>query len=681
MSAPQHCAMTECEPSHPTSAIPAVRLLPGWSRPEALPTGADAWMHSALGRWARRRMRAQRLFNQGHDCAARCEALTELDDTALQRLATQMRAALRRDPVAAKGQLVEALAVLGQWAARRQGTSPYAVQYMGALALHQGAMAEMATGEGKTLTVALAASLAAWSGRPCHVVTANDYLAQRDAQSMGGFYAAVGVKVASVHGKIAPPERAAIYDADVVYATPKELLADHLRDQAAWRQGQSHERQALRRWLGAPGADVPSPHVLVRGLHTAIVDEADSVFIDEAVTPLILAERRPARGLDQAVVQIAAWSQQLVRDQDYVLDGRQRSARLTHQGRERVSHWAAGLPQAWRPLPRAETLMAQALQVKHFFRSGQQYLVQDGEVVLLDEQTGRLTPGRHLSTGLHQAIEAAEGLAITEPNEASSQMSFQAFFRGFERLSGCSGTGSESAAELWRVFGLPVVRVPTHRPRQVRQATPRWCVSEAAKWQAVTDEVRQLHAQGRPVLVGVRSVVASEALASLMREQGLHVDVLNARAHELEAALVAQAGEIGRITIATNMAGRGTDIRLPDLVRAGGGLHVVIAEVNDSARVDRQLAGRCGRQGDPGSVSIWVSPEDVWVRRWMPASWQRLAPWLAHVGPTGQGWMLTASLRWAQQRHEAEAYARRLSVLQADTWVSQALPFHQGAVT
>ena len=645
-------------------------------QPQALPDGLDACVDRWIGRWQRRPVLARRLREQARQTAALCVSLQALDEAAREQALALVREALMRDPVHAQGRLVEALAWVGLLAEQTLGMRPYEVQFMGALALHHGHLAEMATGEGKTLTVGLAAVLAGWSGRPCHVVTANDYLAERDAEHLAPLFNAAGLSVGSVHAGVDVEQRPSAYDADVVYVTPKDLLADHLRDQMAARQGVPPARARLHRWLGLPVQN--SSCALVRGLHTAIVDEADSVFIDEAVTPLILSARRPALGLDDAVRRMATLAAELQPGIDFERQPRVRQVRLLDAARQRLATIADELPAVWRPAPRREELLSQALQVRHFFRAGQQYLVHEDEVVLLDEATGRMTPGRTLTAGLHQAIEAFEGLAISEPNEAMSQMSFQAFFRAFARLSGCSGTGWEAADEIWQVYRLRVVRIPTHRPRQTRYWPAQWLSDDATKWQAVATQVRALQEQGRAVLVGVRSVHASEQLAQVLRGQGLEVAVLNAEAHAEEAAIVACAGEPGRITIATNMAGRGTDVRLhPDVAKTGG-LHVVVAEVNDSARVDRQLAGRCGRQGDPGSVSTLVSAQDLLVQRFWGRGWTALVAQLHARSPRLGAWCLTQLVAWAQRRSEADAFARRLSVLKADEWMAQALPFQGG---
>lgn len=646
---------------------------------EKLPEGLDAWVDRAQGWFQRRSSASQFLWHDALRCAELCELDSALDAPALQQALLRAKENLRRDPFHAKGQLLEALALVGHLAFLTVGMRPYPVQFMGALALHHGWLAEMATGEGKTLTVALAAVLAGWSGRPCHVITANDYLAERDAQTMRTLFDACGVSLAAVYAEVPAESRPGLYAADVVYVTPKELLADHLRDQLAANSGQDGEWQEFRRWMGQQAVLPQAKGLLVRGLHTAIVDEADSVLIDEAVTPLILSARRPSRGLSEAVIALAKLAPQLVAGEDYELVVRTRSITLQAGALAALADIAPDLPPVWRPAPRREELLRQALQVHCFFRIGHQYLVEDGEVVLLDEFTGRMTPGRTLTAGLHQAIEAKEGLEITDPNESMSQMSFQAFFRGFCRLSGSSGTVWEAVDELWRVYRLRVVRVPTHRPRQTRYLPAHVLLHTQAKWQAVADEVVMHQRAGRAVLVGVRSVESSEILANLLTKQGVDAAVLNAVHHAQEASIVAVAGTPGRITIATNMAGRGTDIRLHEAVARDGGLHVIVAEVNDSARIDRQLAGRCGRQGDPGSVSVYLCLEDNLALRYLPRWARHGLKLLCDRWPAQASvWALRAFV-WAQRRSEGDAFERRFSVLRNDDWMASALPFsHRG---
>ena len=644
---------------------------------EKLPEGLDSWVDRSQGWLKRRPSQSAGLSHDAQACDRLCSELRQLDVAALEQALVLAKEHLRRDPVHAKGQLIRALALVGQVALRVLGMQPYPVQFMGALALHRGWLAEMATGEGKTLTVALAAVLAGWSGRPCHVITANDYLAERDAEIMRPLFDACGVSLASVNGEVPPEQRPERYAADVVYVTPKDLLADHLRDQLAAGQGQDADWQQFQRWMGHAPSAQHAQLLLVRGLHTAIVDEADSVLIDEAVTPLILSARRPSRGLSEAVVLLAELAPRLVAHEDYECLSRTRTVVLKQGAIQALAALADQLPPVWRPAPRREELLRQALQVHCYFRAGHQYLVDDGEIVLLDEFTGRMTPGRTLTAGLHQAVEAKEALEITDPNEALSQMSFQTFFRSFPRLSGSSGTVWEAVNELWQVYRMRVVRVPTHRPRLTQVWPPQMMVSAHDKWQAVAREVIAVQQARRAVLVGVRSVESSEILANLLLSQGVEATVLNAVHHAEEADIVAVAGEPGRITIATNMAGRGTDIRLHPEVEAHGGLHVVIAEVNESARIDRQLAGRCGRQGDPGSVSVYLCLDDNLATRYLPAVVRSGLGWLHGRSQQWASWLGLRAFKWAQRRAEADAFERRFSVLRNDDWMASALPFAQ----
>lgn len=645
-----------------------------------LPEGLDAMLHAWQGRWRRRRRNASAMLDEARSCLRICESLRSLDDTVLEQRMANMREALRRDPRNARGQLVEALGIVGQLAWRTLGKQPYAVQFMGALALHRGWLAEMATGEGKTLTVSLAGVLAGWTGRPCHILTANDYLAERDAADMTPLYEGCGVSVASIAGEHEPPQRMEAYRADVVYTTAKELLADHLRDVLAARSGKGADHASFEKWLGVPRQSEASPVLQSRGLHTAIIDEADSVLIDEAVTPLILSFPRKRPGFSEAVLWARDFADRLVEGEDFTIVHRTRSVALLPRARELMLAQSQQLHPMWRPLARREELLRHALTVRCFFHLGHQYLVHDNEIVLLDEFTGRMTPGRTLSAGLHQAIEAREGLDLTDPNESMVQMSFQSFFRRFRHLAGTSGTAREAANELWRIFRLAVLPIPTHRPRQTVELPLLVLPTVADKWRATVDEIARVHASGRPVLVGVRSVQASMELSHQLTQHGLEHSVLNAERHAEEAALVSHAGEEGRIMIATNMAGRGTDIHLTATVKQDGGLHVVIAECNESARVDRQLAGRCGRQGDPGSVIRLLSLEDPLLQRYLPPLTLRAMRVLL---ASGSGDLLRRLamrlLKTVQRRSEADAFARRWSVLKSDDWLESALPFQADA--
>jgi preprotein translocase subunit SecA len=653
-----------------------------WLAPlRPLPSGFDALVDHLVGAIRRLPWQARKLRRHAQVCADRMAGLQGLSDAELQLQLKTYRDTFRRDMTGGHRALLGALAAVGEAAGRELGLRPYPVQLMGALALHRGWLAEMATGEGKTLTVAMAAVLAGWSGRPCHLVTANDYLAARDALEMGPLYRACGVSVVAVTGELAPAERAARYASDVVYVTAKELLADFLRDRQTAHAGADVARAMLRRWLwgeassGSGAVDL----LLVRGLHTALIDEADSVLIDEAVTPLILSAPRPDPDLSQAVLWASEVADRLVDGIDYELSRSRNLVTLAPATLERATQASDRLPRLWQAQARREALLRQALVARHFLLRDQHYVLQDGKIVLLDEGTGRLTPSRTLTAGLHQAVEAHEGLAISDPSQSLGQMSFQAFFRHFQRLAGTTGTAHEARAEFWSIYGLGVLAVPTHRPRLRRAARPLVVATEAEKIQALLAEIERLHDQGLPVLVGVRSVSSSERLAEALRARALPFRLLNAVRLSDEAEIVAQAGQRARITVATNMAGRGTDIVLGAGVAAVGGLQVIVAECNESGRIDRQLAGRCGRQGDPGRVSTWLSMEDPLLQRHLAARWCSALHRLAGHSSGWAGplvhWIGLSAVRIAQRRAEEQACQRRRSVLESDEWMDKALPF------
>lgn len=605
--------------------------------------------------------------------------LQSLSEAELKQHLLDYRDDFRRAPQEGRGHLMVALAAIGEAAGRSLGMRPYPVQFMGGVALHQGYLAEMATGEGKTLTASLPAVLAAWSGKPCHVLTANDYLAARDAHEMAPLYHYCGVSVAAITGELTPEQRMESYQADVVYVTAKELLGDYLKDRHAIYGGPDVSHAQFYRWLARENDGHRTPPagnwLLVRGLDTVIVDEADSLLIDEAVTPLILSAQRENPELACAVQVASSVANRLVKGTDYSASVQQRAVALKPSACRLMADAADQLPRLWQAASRREELLRQALMARNFYSCGQHYVIQDEKVVLLDEFTGRMTPNRSLSAGLHQAIEAFEGVPISAPTETLGQMSFQAFFRHFRRLSGTTGTGKEARGEFWQIYGLSLLDIPTHRPRQRSETLPIIFATEEDKWHAVLREIERLHALGRPLLVGVRSVTASERVAELVRAKGLPFELINAVRHQDEAAIVARAGQNGCITIATNMAGRGTDIKLSPEAAQRGGLHVIITECNESGRIDRQLVGRCGRQGDPGSVSTFLSLEDDLVQRFLPESIRRfLLIALTGLMP-GAMTLLRLAFRYAQYRADALAFQRRQSVLQADDWLEKALPF------
>jgi preprotein translocase subunit SecA len=599
---------------------------------------------------------------------AAAEPLLALEEAAL-REEMVARAAIARAAPEATAALVDRC-LPGSIAAvhRITGLRPHPEQVMGALLLAQGGgIAEMATGEGKTLTIAIATAVAAWRGRPCHVVTANDYLAKRDAELFTAFYALCGLSVSAVIGETPLGSRAAAYSHDVVYTTAKELLGDFLRDSLALGRQPSPVGLALGA-LGGTGEG--GLQAVMRGLFQVIVDEADSVLIDEAVTPLIISSPRPDGSLDAAAKDAVRLAAQLEKHRDFTLTPALRHVELTAAGKDRLAALTGSLSAFWQSPQRAQELVVQALYARHLLVRDQHYVVREGKIVLVDELTGRLADQRTLSVGLQQVLDATEGLEVSAPTEVSARLSFQRFFRLFPHLGGTTGTAREARPELASVYRLRIVGIPTHRKVRRRHAPLRLLPSEAAKFDAVAAEALRLAREGRAVLVGIRTVRAGEALLRRFRaldaEAAREIQLLHAVNHANESAIVAEAGRPGAITIATNMAGRGTDIALDPAVKQAGGLHVIIGEPNDYRRIDRQLVGRCARQGDPGSVQMFVSFEDDVVRRFLPPAlltgWRRLhaaSPALARQAAP-------ALLGLAQRRAERLSASQRARILKQD---------------
>lgn len=630
--------------------------------------GLDGWVFALHGIYHRRKEVARDLHRQAALVLERIPALEGLTDGALRARAEALRPAFLR-PAVPEEALVDGLACTSLAARRVLGITPYPVQIAGALALSRGLLAEMATGEGKTFTVALSAALQGLTRLPCHVVTANDYLASRDAEDLAPFYAFFGLASAPVTGNMAAPDRARAYQADVVYTTPKELLADFLRDRLMLGSPGEFTRRHLRR---VAGSLAPSAGAVLRGLHFAVVDEADSVLIDEAVTPLIISRPVQDHRLVQAIRTGLQLAESLRPGVDYQVDFRFRDILIPAETVIRFDAHLARLPEGWRSRARLEELLRTTLVAREHYIKGIHYLVADDKIHLVDESTGRIMAHRTWQQGLHQAVEAKEGLELSPPNATAASMSFQRFFRCFPRLSGLSGTVRESARELWQLYHLPVIPLPTHRPLQRREVPPLVFPTIAEKWQAVARAIQQMRESGRPVLAGTRSVEASCALAEVLASHHIPYLLLNAENDKEEAAIIARAGSAGAVTIATNMAGRGTDIKLGPGVAAAGGLHVIATERNSSGRIDRQLAGRAGRQGDPGSFRFILSLEDDLLVRYVPRPLQNLLPSrLASGGDAGA--VLGKAFDFAQFRAESQAVRARKRLLRQDRWLDENL--------
>ena len=633
------------------------------SRRRALRTlkGADQMVAWGALKLRQRRSRLEVLLGWAHRVDAMSPEIRSLPETALDREIEELRSAFVRGRVSHE-QVLRAMAVVREVASRATGEEAYVVQLAGALALVHGRIAEMVTGEGKTLTGSLAAPLLAWRHRHLHVFTVNDYLAERDAQSRARIYKRCGLTSGAIVQEQSPEERAGIYARSIVHGTPKQITADYLRDQI--RMGRVDSAWSGWQRLGQSGPLVP-------GLQACLVDEADAVLIDEGVTPLIIARSRHEDELTPAYLRAREIASELEQDRHYLVDTLRKRVRVTAAGR---AHLGAMIKDDnWATVRRAEELVRQALVAEHCYIRGRQYEIVDGRVVIVDEYTGRFLPDRSWEHGLHQSVEAKEELEITADRETLARLSFQKFFRSYRFLCGMTGTAADSAGEMERVYGRPVTVIPTNKPVIRTQEPTRYFRSAEAKWSAIVERIRQEHDSGRPLLIGTRSVEASQLLSERLEVLGLKHSVLNAHHHEEEANLIARAGEPGAITVATNMAGRGTDIKLTPESRKRGGLMVILTELHGARRVDRQFIGRAGRQGDPGGAAIFASLEDELVTRFVPTMGEWVARRANYDELTGSR-MTELVFRAAQSRSEGRDRRGRTHVMQQDDWVDRYMP-------
>ena len=539
--------------------------------------------------------------------------------------------------------LPEAFAVVREAGKRVMGMRHFDVQIMGGHALHQGSVAEMRTGEGKTLVATLPVYLNALAGLGVHVVTVNDYLAKRDAEWMGPLYAFLGMTVGIIQHDLDSEARRAAYNADITYVTNNEVGFDYLRDNMAWSLDQMVQRK----------------------LNYAIVDEVDSILIDEARTPLIIS----GQGHDATELYgtFAKIMPRLMKDEDFTVDEKAHAAPITEKGVAKVEK-LLGVSNLYdqRNLELTHQLNA-ALKAWNLFHKDQQYIVKDGEVVIVDEFTGRLMYGRRYSEGIHQAIEAKEGMLVRSEDQTLATITFQNYFRLYGKLAGMTGTAKTEEREFRDIYGLDVIVMPTNRSVARKDMPDIVYRTENAKFEAVVDEIIAEHAKGRPVLVGTRSIEKSERLAMLLRTRGVECNVLNAKYHEQEAQIIKDAGVWGAVTIATNMAGRGVDIKLGEGVAEAGGLHIIGTERHESRRIDNQLRGRAGRQGDPGSTKFYIALDDELMRLFGAERIQRMMDMVGFTDETPiEAGILSKSIENAQSKVENHNYEIRKQVLEYD---------------
>ena len=506
--------------------------------------------------------------------------------------------------------LPEAYSLVGEAAFRALAMRPYDVQLIGAIAIQNGSIAEMQTGEGKTLTATMPMYLASLQGKGAHLATANDYLASRDATWMRPVFELLGCSVGVIQSQMPRSQRRKAYQCDLTYGTAKEFGFDFLRDRLLDKFQAARGKTVVADMVGErPSRDDDLP--VQRSLHYALIDEADSILIDEARTPLIVSSL-PGNS-EQVAEQLYRWSAQ-VADQfdadDFDYDAKSQQVSLAAPGRRKVRTLAKpseldeiGLIDLYEHVERA-------IKVARDYTCDRHYVIRDGEVVIVDEFTGRLAEGRRWRDGIHQAIEAREDLPISVATGDAARITVQDYFQRYQQLGGMTGTATSSRREFRKIYDLRAIQIPTNRPPQRQRLPDRVFANQDDKWRAIVDEVGEMYELGRPVLVGTRSIDKSEQLSALLRQSEIPHEVLNARQVAAEAEIVACAGDTGKVTVATNMAGRGTDIKLSPEAFELGGLHVVCTELHESARIDRQLIGRCGRQGDPGTFRQYLALDD-----------------------------------------------------------------------
>ncbi len=643
---------------YPERRLPKADALDRWVY------AGQAWLVSGLAAWRRRRLAA---IVPAVNAAA--DGLAGLSDAALRAEAWGLRYALSTSGCRDLDAVARCFALVREASSRVLGLRHYDVQLVGGYALLRGTIAEMATGEGKTLAATLAATAAAIAGWPVHVVTVNDYLARRDAENMGLLYAFFGLSVGTVvHGQT-PDQRRAAYASAIAYCTNKELAFDYLRDRIAL----GHTRGNLRlkiETLSRPAGR--GAQLLLRGLYFAIVDEADSVLIDEARTPLIISHEADTSADAEMYRQALALAEGLEEHRDFGVLSDERNISLTRAGTERIGQAARPLGGPWRNSVLRNELVCKALAAQRLYHRDDHYLVRDGTVRIIDEYTGRVMPDRFWAEGLHQLIELKEGCELSGAHVTLARMTYQRFFRRYQRLAGMTGTASEVARELWQVYRLAVVQVPTNRPLRRVSLAARVLPDQAVKWRAIVARIAALHRTGAPVLLGTRSVAASETASRYLTQAGLPHVVLSAAQDAEEAGIIAQAGQPGRITIATNMAGRGTDITIADEVERLGGLHVIMSERHEAGRIDRQLAGRAARQGKPGWFQPVVALDDPLMDMDRLGLVRRLARLSGPVLGQGLGRL---ALRLAQKRAERLHARMRRELLRTDEQLASVLAF------
>jgi len=553
----------------------------------------------------------------------------------------------------------KALAILSIYIYKTLGLKPHWTQQLAALSMHQGTVVQMAPGEGKTLALGLVSVLYGWNKAPCHVVTANDYLAQRDALYLEPFYKICGLSVSSVHGDLTQEQLRECYLKDIVYATGNQLLADFLRDELLMSGLNSPVQRHLK---NLRNSDNKKP--VMRGIYTVIVDEADSVLVDESNTPLVISTTDYNPRLLEVIPFVDNLVRHFIEDKHYIVQKATLSVIFSQEGEELLENLSEQLPPFWRTENRRVEIVSKAILARDIFKRDSHYVIEDDKIVIIDENTGRKMYGRSWSYGLHQAIEAKEKLPLSNPTKVMARRSFQAFFQSYHRICGASGTLQGIDQELWSNYELSIVNIPPRVTTRLKIEPFKYLNTFEDKLKLVCNDVITLNKLGIPVLIGTRKIADSEIVANYLETLGINCLVLNAKEDKSEAKIIENAGQIGSVTVATNMAGRGVDIKIPEEVIKIGGLHVLMFEPHETKRVDWQLFGRAGRQGAPGKATMYLAKDDDLLKTHLP--W--FMKWLQKVSTI-------AAIRFAQENAQYKLRKQRNQLLKRDKLLNDQLTF------
>jgi preprotein translocase subunit SecA len=633
-------------------------------------SGLDYLVHLGMGKIYKQTVVLKHLYKVAQKIYDDAKQYIEFSDEQIDQLIVQYQKKFKLNQHTNED-VYSAIACICEVCFREFGFKPYYVQIMGVLGQYYNFAIQMLPGEGKTITAAISGVIFAWNGKPCHIITSNDYLGSRDAKIMSKLYHRCNLSVGSVIASMKENERAKNYKKNIVYSTSKELLADFLRDQLVDEKTNDFDSALLAK-LTHQDMNQNEKQRVMQGLYTAIVDEADSVLTDEAITPLVISIQSDNEILKDAILSITVLANSFKKDIHYSVSEQYKEIKLNYKGEKLLDKLDDKFPPIWQTYDRKNFLLTQVLLAKELYHKGKQYIIdEENKIVLVDEKTGRLMPGKNWGAGLQQAVEAKENLELSSPTVTNIKMSFQRFFRLYKNLSGMSGTLQNIEAELWSIYELPVMYIPkrikntyTIEPLEIYQ-------NLEIKQQNIIQNIITIHQTKRPILVGTTSINESEQLALVLKQMGLKTVVLNAKQHEIEDEIVSSAGKAGSITIATNIAGRGTDIKIEKKIEDLGGLYVIATQLAESKRVDLQLFGRTSRQSQPGTVKVFLSLEDELIQK----------SYTGFVLTTlSKYFKFTKKLsiflyKYAQRQEEKKASRIRLKMLQNDFEFNKKLSF------